>query len=97
MKTLKKYIENNISESRGDDIDEQWLNDNKPVMTQDGRQVIITSIDRKEVPNIIHGKVKMQSKLYAYEWLEDGSCQKALDRFGNPKKTDYADKLVKAV
>lgn len=97
MENLRKYIENNISESRGDAIDEQWLNDNKPVMTQDGRQAIITSIDRKQVPNIIHGKVKMGTKLFKYEWLDDGTCQKALDRFGNPKNTDYADKLVKAV
>ena len=86
-----------VFETKGDAIDEQWLNDNKPVMTQDGRQAIITSIDRKQVPNIIHGKVKMGTKLFKYEWLDDGTCQKALDRFGNPKNTDYADKLVKAV
>lgn len=86
-----------VFETKGDAIDEQWLNDNKPVMTQDGRQVIITSIDRKQVPNIIQGKVKMGTKLFKYEWLDDGTCQKALDRFGNPKNTDYADKLVKAI
>ena len=97
MKNLTKYIKTHISESKGDDIDEQWLNDNKPVMTKDGRQAIITSIDRKQIPNIIHGKVKMGSKLYEYEWLDDGTCQKATDRFGNPKNTDYADRLVKAV
>lgn len=85
-----------INETKGQQIDDQWINDEKPVMTQDGRQVIITKIDMKEVPNIIHGKVKMDNKLYDYEWLDNGTCQKALDKFGNPKKADYADQLVKA-
>lgn len=85
-----------INETKGQQIDDQWINDEKPVMTQDGRQVIITKVDMKEVPNIIHGKVKMDDKLYDYEWLDNGTCQKALDKFGNPKKADYADQLVKA-
>ena len=85
-----------INETKGQQIDDQWINDEKPVMTQDGRQVIITKIDMKEVPNIIHGIVKMDDKLYDYEGLDNGTCQKALDKFGNPKKADYADQLVKA-
>lgn len=93
MKRLSDYI----LETKGDVIDQQWLNDEKPVMTADGRQVIVTSIDMKEVPNIIKGKVKMKEKLYEYEWYDDGVCLKALDQFGNPKKADDADKLVKAV
>jgi len=93
MKTLTTFI----NETKGDPIDDQWLNDEKPVMTYDGRQVIITSIDMKEVPNIIHGQVKIQSKLYEYEWLDDGTCQKAVDQYGNPKQADKADKLVKAI
>lgn len=93
MKTLKEYI----LETKGDDIDQQWLNDEKPVMTADGRQAIVTSIEMKEVPNIIKGKVKMKDKLFEYEWYDDGVCLKALDQFGNPKKADDADKLVKAV
>lgn len=97
MKTLKDYIIiNNINESKGEDIDEQWLNDEKPVMTHDGRQVIITKIDYEQVPNIIHGQVKMKEKLFDYEWNDDGVCIKALDQMGNPKKPDEADKLVKA-
>ena len=92
MKRLTDFI----NETKGQQIDDQWINDEKPVMTQDGRQVIITKIDMKEVPNIIHGKVKMDDKLYDYEWLDNGTCQKALDKFGNPKKADYADQLVKA-
>lgn len=93
MKTLKEYI----LETKGDDIDQQWLNDEKPIMTADGRQAIVTSIEMKEVPNIIKGKVKMKDKLFEYEWYDDGVCLKALDQFGNPKKADDADKLVKAV
>ena len=97
MKTLKDYIIiNNINESKGEDIDEQWLNDEKPVMTKDGRQVIIISIDYEQVPNIIKGQVKMGEKLFDYEWQDSGICIKALDQMGNPKKPDEADKLVKA-
>ena len=86
-----------IMETKGDPIDEQWLNDEKPVMTKDGRQVIVTEIDLKEVPNIIHGKVKMKDKLFEYEWLDDGTCQKAVDNLGNPKKVVESDNLVKAI
>ena len=93
MKSLSKYI----TETKGDDIDEQWLNDERAVMTKDGRQAIVTSIDLKEVPNVIYGKVKMKDKLLDYEWYEDGTCKKAIDQFGNPKKTDDADTLVKAM
>ena len=86
-----------LLEAKGDPIDEQWLNDEKPVMTKDGRQVIITEIDLKEVPNIIKGQVKMKTKLFDYEWLDDGTCSKALDQLGNPKKPEDADTLVKAI
>lgn len=96
MKSLTDYIKA-INEIKGDVIDQQWLNDEKPVMTADGRQVIVTSIDMKEVPNVIKGQVKMKDKLFEYEWYDDGTCKKALDQFGNPKKADDADKLVKAV
>lgn len=93
MKTLSEYL----LESKGEKIDDQWLNDEKPVMTYDGRQVIVVSIDYSKVPNIIQGKVKMDEKLFDYEWQDDGICIKAIDRMGNPKKADYADALVKAV
>ena len=91
------YKKKIILETKGDPIDEQWLNDEKPVMTKDGRQVIVTEIDLKEVPNIIHGKVKMKDKLFDYEWLADGTCQKAVDNLGNPKKPIESDNLVKAM
>ena len=94
MKNLKEYI---LLETKGDPIDDQWLNDEKPVMTKDGRQVIVTEIDLKEVPNIIKGQVKIKDELYEYEWEDNGTCKKAIDQYGNPKKPDDADKLVKAI
>ncbi len=93
MKDLQTYI----LETKGDSIDDQWLNDEKPVMTKDGRQAIITKIDLDEVPNIIHGKVKIKNDLVDYEWLDDGTCQKAIDQYGNPKKPVESDNLVKAI
>jgi len=87
-----------VNEKRGDDIDEQWINDEKPVMTADGRQVIITKVNIEEVPNVIIGKVKMKDgKLQEYEWTELGTCIKAIDNFGNPKRPDKSDKLVKSI
>lgn len=93
MKSLKSFI----LESKGDPIDDQWLNDEKPVMTKDGNQVIITKIDYEEVPNIIFGQVKIKDKLYEFRWLEDGTCSKATDQYGNPKQPDDNDQLVKAI
>lgn len=93
MKSLQEYI----VERKGDPIDEQWLNDERPVMTLAGNQVIITKIDYDKVPNIIHGSVKIKDKLFEYEWLEDGLCQKATDQYGNPKQPSENDKLVKAI
>ena len=93
MKSFRQYI----TERKGDPIDEQWINDERPVMTVDGKQVIITNVDYDEVPNIIHGSVKIKDKLYEFEWLDDGTCQKALDQYGNPKQPDENDKLVKAI
>jgi hypothetical protein len=91
-----KKLSEIINEVKSEPIDDQWLNDEKPVMTKDGRQAIILSINLKEVPNVIKGQVKMDDKLYDYEWLDDGTCVKALDRFGNLKKTSDNDTLVKA-
>ena len=93
MKDIREFI----LEQKGDPIDDQWIQDEKPVMTKDGRQVIVTKIDYKEVPNVIHGQVKMKDKLFDYEWLDDGTCQKALDQYGNPKKPIEVDNLVKVI
>ena len=94
----EELVKQQLFETKGDPIDEQWLNDEKPVMTKDGRQAIITKIDLDEVPNIIHGKVRIKDdKLQDYEWNDIGICLKAIDNFGNPKKPDASDNLVKAV
>lgn len=93
MKTLTQRLD----EVKGQPINDQWLNDEKPVMTKDGRQVIVTKVDMSKVPNIIHGQVKMKDDLFDYEWEETGKCLKAVDNLGNPKKPDDADTLVKAV
>lgn len=93
MKTLTQRLD----EVKGQPINDQWLNDEKPVMTKDGRQVIVTKVDMSKVPNIIHGQVKMKDDLFDYEWEETGKCVKAVDNLGNPKKPDDADTLVKAV
>lgn len=93
MKNLVQYI----NEYRGDIIDDQWIQDEKPVMTANGNQVIITKVDYNEVPNIIYGSVKIKDKLFEYEWLDNGTCQKATDQYGNPKQPDKSDNLVKAI
>lgn len=93
MKTISQVI----NEQQNKSIDDQWLNDEKPVKTKDGNQVIITKIDMEQVPNIIYGKVKFGEELFEYEWDENGICQKALDQRGNPKKPTENDNLVKAV
>lgn len=92
---MKKFTEY-ITEQSVKPIDDQWLNDDKPVKTKDGRNVIITKIDREEVPNVIIGKVKFGEDLYDYEWDENGNCLKALDQRGNPKAPSENDMLVKA-
>ena len=93
MKKLSTYV----FEGKGDPIDENWLNNEKPVMTKDGRQVIITKIDYEKIPNIIYGQVKMNEKLFEFEWEDSGKCIKATDRFGNGKQCESIDNLVKAI
>lgn len=92
-----RKLSNFVNEGKGSPINQQWLNDERPVMTADGREVIITDIDISKVPNIIKGTVKMETKLFPYEWEDSGLCIKAQDRLGNPKKPDDADKLVRAI
>ncbi|MBO5003834.1 MAG: hypothetical protein J6D03_00905 [Clostridia bacterium] len=94
---LSQISVQNITEVKGEKITDQWINDERPIMTRDGRQAIILKIDMKEVPNILHGQVKMQSKMFDYQWDDTGKCIKAVDSMGNPKKTDEADDLVQAI
>lgn len=91
MKSLYQYIQ----ERKNDPIDNEWINSENPVQTKDGRQAIITKYDIEDIPNIIYGAVKMNGKLFDYQWLEDGTCKKALDRLGNPKQPNDSDTLVK--
>ena len=94
MKSLEEFI----LERRGKLINDQWINDQKPVMTKDGREVMITKVDLSEVPNIIHGKVKLKNdKIGDYEWNDKGICVKATDIYGNPKRPDQNDTLVRAI
>ena len=92
---MKKFSEI-LNEQKGQPIDDNWINNEKPVQTKNGNQVIITKIDMSQVPNIIIGKVKLGEDLFEYEWDEKGFCHKALDQRGNPKKPDEGDMLVKA-
>jgi hypothetical protein len=91
-----KKISELINEYRGNVIDDQWINDEKPVMTKDGRVAVILSVDMKEIPNVIKGQVKIDDEMVDYEWLDNGICVKACDRNGNPKNPSESDTLVKA-
>lgn len=90
MKTLLEYLLSNEA------IDEQWLNDKKPVKTAEGFNALIENIDRTKVPNVIKGKVNILDKTFDWEWNDDGTCIKATDRYGNPKQPEEKDKLIKA-
>lgn len=93
MKTIKqKIIESNLQP-----IDDQWLNDEKPVMTIDGRPVKILSINYDKVPNIILGQVEVSGKLVNFEWEDDGTCVSAQDKYGNPTKPEKSYNLVKSI
>lgn len=94
MKSILNYIIKEDTEINN--IDDQWINDQKPVQTRDGRQAIIKKVDRSKIPNELIGKVNIKDKLYDYVWDENGICIKAVDQFGNPKKPHQADNLIKA-
>ena len=94
MRNLVDYI--NIYEMKGNKIDDNWLNNRKPVMTKDGRNVLIEKIDYAEVPNIIYGKVAANDKVFDFKWDDTGKCIEAQDKMGNPCAPDDNDMLVKA-
>jgi hypothetical protein len=93
MKTLEQFV----NEHKGQAIDDQWINDEKPVMTKDGRKVEILSVNMNEVPNIIIGQIKDGNKVFNYKWEDDGTCISAEDHLGNPSKPTSDDDLVKAI
>ena len=73
MNTLSEYVKQ-LNEVLGQPIDDQWLNNEKPVMTKDKRQVIIIDRDMSKVPNILKGQVKIMNKMFDYEWEDKGNC-----------------------
>lgn len=91
MKSLEQFV----NETKGRQINMQWIDNENPVMTKDGRQAIVIDVDLSKIPNIIKGQVKMSNnEMRDYEWDESGKCVKALDMYGNPKKPDDSDNLV---
>lgn len=93
MKTLEQFV----NEHKGQPIDDQWINDENPVMTRDGRKVEILSVNMKEVPNIIIGQIKDGDKVLNFKWEDDGTCISAEDKIGNPVRPSREDDLVKAI
>ena len=94
MKRIIDYILNEDIEIKS--IDDQWITDQKPVQTRDGRQAIIMKVDMSKVPNELIGKVNIKDKLYDYVWDDAGICIKATDQYGNPKQPHENDNLIKA-
>lgn len=84
-----------IAESLGQKIDDQWIDNEKPVMTRDKRQAIIVDIDQSKIPNILKGTVLIDKKQVDFEWDDTGKCIKASDALGNPVKPEEKDDLVK--
>ena len=93
MKTLEQFV----NEHKGQPIDDQWINDENPVMTRDGRKVEILSVNMKEVPNIIIGQIKDGDKVLNFKWEDEGTCISAEDKIGNPVRPSREDDLVKAI
>ena len=93
MKTLEQFV----NEHKGQPIDDQWINDENPVMTRDGRKVEVLSVNMKEVPNIIIGQIKDGDKVLNFKWEDDGTCISAEDKIGNPVRPTREDDLVKAI
>jgi hypothetical protein len=93
MKTLEQFV----NEHKGQPIDDQWINDENPVMTRGGRKVEILSVNMKEVPNVIIGQIKDGDKVLNFKWEDDGTCISAEDKIGNPVRPSREDDLVKAI
>lgn len=91
-----KKISDFIKESVGQPIDDNWLNNNKPVQTKDGRTAVVLDIDISKVPNIVVGQVNNDGVMCDYKWNDDGHCIEAKDAKGNPVRPSSDDDLVKA-
>jgi len=91
MKSLKEYIFEHGK------IDQTWIDNEKPVITRDGRQAIILSVDISKVPNILKGQVKVDDRMCDYTWDDQGKCITATDIYGNFKQPNDNDTLVKNI
>lgn len=94
MKSIKDYLL--IKESKGQPINQRWLDGKKPVMTRDGRNVLIEKIDYSEIPNVIYGKVAWKEQSFDFKWDDTGKCIEATDKMGNPCAPSKDDDLVRA-
>lgn len=93
MKNLEDYVYENI----GQPIDDNWLDNEKPVQTKDGRIAVVLDVDISKVPNVIIGQVKNDNVMTDYKWSDDGTCIYATDKHGNPYKPSDDDMLVKGM
>lgn len=92
---MKRNIIDIVNEAKGQKIDDQWISDEKPLQTKDGRTAVVTDIDQSKVPNILKGQVLVDKKMVDFEWDDTGKCLKASDALGNPQTPTDKDTLVK--
>lgn len=92
-----KKISEFLNKKENEPIDDEWLDNQNPVRTADGREAIVLDIDMSKVPNVIKGQVKEKDRLVDYEWEDNGRCIKATNMYGNPQKPTEDDMLVKNI
>ena len=96
MKTLSKLLEEKMIQSNPDKLDIDWINNDKPVITKSGYEVKIYSVDYKEIPNQLHGKVFFsEGPVDGWVWDETGKCITCKDRFGNGYRPGDDEMLLK--
>lgn len=66
-------------------------------MTKNGNQVIVMDVDMSKIPNIIKGQVKVNDRVLEFEWEDNGTCVLARDNYGNVRKPEEDDMLVKKI
>lgn len=99
MKTLSKLLEEKMiqsNQSNPDKLDMDWINNDKPVITKSGYEVKIDSVDYKEIPNQLHGKVFFsEGPVDGWVWDETGKCITCKDRYGNGYRPGDDETLLK--
>lgn len=77
-------------------VDSDWLDNDKPCCTADGRPVVIDDVDISQVPNVVTGRVDYGDGKYAdYKWNDDGTCTVAADAMNRPVQASTMDYLCK--